>query len=255
MVNNISKFDKEIIQKELISQSLSKIFLLSGLNKKEINLISKISKIIRPKKKEVIFYEGDSYKGFYCIDEGIVKIFRLTKEGKERIIHILHSNETFAEVPLLENYNKIISGEAKYPANAMNIFEGTRLIYIPAKEFIEILKMNPEICFGLFTVLSRKLRMMQEQIVNVKSRDITGRLVNYLISEFETNKSVEVVKNRKDSLNTFRLSISKIDLASYLGGTLETISRTFKKLQTQKLIGIKGKNITILDYKTLRKLI
>lgn len=255
MVTNITKFDKEIIKREIISQSLSKIFLLSGLSKKEISLIASISKIIKPRKKEIIFSEGDSYKGFYCIDEGIVKIFKLTKEGKERIIHILHSNETFAEVPLLENYNKIKSSEAKYPANAMNICEGSRIIFVPVKEFIEILKGNPEICFGLFMVLSRKLRMMQEQIVNVKSRDVMGRLVNYIISEFETKRAIDKCENKKTLSDTFQLSVTKIDLASYLGATLETVSRTFKKLQIQKLIKIKGKYITVLDYNNLRKLV
>ncbi|MCX7833734.1 MAG: Crp/Fnr family transcriptional regulator [Ignavibacteria bacterium] len=254
MVAVIPKSDREIIQRELIAQSLSKIFLLSGLNKKQITQIASISKILKPKKKETIFQEGDEYKGFYCIAEGIIKIFRLTKEGKERIIHILHSNETFAEVPLLENYNKIMNNEAKYPANAMNICEGTRLIFIPAKEFIEVLRMYPEMCFGLFTVLSKKLRMMQEQIVNVKSRDVTGRLVNYLLSEYETKKAIEGCKNIKHS-NTFQLSVSKIDLASYIGATLETLSRTFKKLQNEKLIKIWGKNITIIDYNGLKKLI
>lgn len=254
MVTIISKYDKEILQREVISQLLSKIFLLSGLNKKEINLIAAVSKINKPKKKEIIFHEGDPYKGFYCIDEGIVKIFRITKEGKERIIHILHSNETFAEVPLLESYNKIITGNAKYPANAVNICEGTRLIFIPAKEFINIVKMNPDICFGMFTILSKKLRMMQEQIVNVKSRDVTGRLANYLLSEYQTKSAIKECATGKQAA-TFQLSISKIDLASYLGATLETLSRTFKKLQSQKLIKISGKNITILDYRGLRNLI
>jgi len=255
MMKSINVLDKGIIRREVIAQALVKSFLLAGLDKKSLNLIASFSEIRKLKKKDILFYEGDVYKGFYYIVEGIIKIYRVSKEGKERIIHILHSNETFAEVPLLENYNKIIRGEAKYPATAMNICNGTRVIFIPAIEFIELLKVNPNLCFGLFSVLSKKLRMMQEQIVNVKSRDVTERLVNYIISEFETKKAIEKSENKKTLGQTFQMSISKLDLASYLGATLETVSRTFKKLQTQNLIKIKGKDITLINYNYLKKLV
>jgi CRP-like cAMP-binding protein len=49
------------------------------------------------------------------------------------------------------------------------------------------------------------------------------------------------------------LKISKYDLASFLGTIIETLSRTFKKLQDENIIQVHGKRIKIIDFKKLRK--
>jgi CRP-like cAMP-binding protein len=91
--------------------------------------------------------------------------------------------------------------------------------------------------------------------MTVKSLNVTRRLVNYIITEFEEGKSIWTKDSEKNTSNSFTLNIAKIDLASYLGATLETISRTFKKLQDKKLIKLKGRNITILNLNGLKKLL
>jgi len=62
-------------------------------------------------------------------------------------------------------------------------------------------------------------------------------------------KTKKIILKKSDSIE---LSISKYDLASHLGTILETLSRTFKKLQDEKIIEVHGKKIAILDIKKLK---
>jgi len=247
--------NRNLVIREVIIQQLKKLPLFSKVSVKELEEVASIAIVKKYRKGEIIFLESDNYSGFYCVIEGIVKVYRTTSEGKERIIHLLYNNDTFGEVPVFENYGKIITEQAKYPANAMNLCEGSRIFLIPAKPFYELMKVHHGLCIGMLSGLSKKLRMMQGQIMNVKSNDVTKRLVNYLLSEYFSRNSISLLTENEKIIDTFNLSISKIDLSSYLGATLETISRTFKKLQSENYIDLKGKSITIKNVNGLKKLL
>lgn len=247
--------DKEFLKREYIIQNIKKVSFFSELSAKELEMIAAISSIKITKKGEVIFSEGDIYTGFYCVAEGTVKIYRLNKEQRESIIHIVYSHDTFAELPLFDSPVKVHSNQAQFPASAMSLAEITKIIFIPAKEFTDLMRENYIICLGMLSGLSRKLKMLQTQVMNVKSLDVTKRLVNYILTEFEAGKSIWRKDAGKNSSDTITLNIAKIDLASYLGATLETISRTFKKLQDDKLLKIKGRNITIVNLSALKKML
>ena len=49
----------------------------------------------------------------------------------------------------------------------------------------------------------------------------------------------------------FRLSMSRVDISNYLGLAVETVSRVFTRFQKNELIATQGKEITLLDAKTL----
>ncbi|MBN1632848.1 MAG: Crp/Fnr family transcriptional regulator [Ignavibacteria bacterium] len=255
MKNGFNNTDRSVVLKEIILQQLKTFSLFSKVSDKELAKVVTISTVKKLKKSEIIFLEKDEYTGFYCIIEGIVKIYRVTREGKERIIHLMYNNNTFGEVPVFENYEKILKNNAKYPASAMSLCEGTRIIHIPAKPFFELMKNHYGLCMGMLSGLSAKLRIMQTQVVDVKSQDVTRRLINYILSEYNSRLSIKSRQTEIFSYNTFALSISKIDLSSYLGATLETVSRIFRRLQSENYITIKGKNITVNNYEGLKKLL
>ena len=76
------------------------------------------------------------------------------------------------------------------------------------------------------------------------------------LKEAELNKeNIEKKKGIKlKKINSIELSISKNDLSSHLGTILETLSRTFKKLQDEKIIEVDSKKITILDFQKLKEI-
>lgn len=234
------------------SNDIGKIFLFSGLNVKELQIIRSFSCIKTYSKGEIIFFDTEPYKGFYGILEGLVKLYKISTEGREHILHIMYAESTFGEVPMFERFLENNTTNLSYPANAMAIEDDTVVIKIPEKPFLELIKRNPDICLKMLASFARRLRFLNNHIESVTLDDVSKRLSKYLLAEVNkgNTRKYEIRKT-----NQIELDISKYDLASHLGTITETLSRALKKLQTENMIEVNGKIITIKDLPALKNYI
>jgi len=211
-----------------ISDIISAVPLFEGLPGEQINEIKKITVNRHYGKGETIFSEGDPGNGFYVVAEGLVKIYKVSSEGKEQILHIFGTGEPFGEVP-------VFTGQP-FPANAETIAK-SRILFFPRADFVELITGNPSLALNMLAVLSMRLRQFTVQIENLSLKEVPGRLASYLIYLAEE-------QGKEDSV---RLSISKNQLASLLGTIPETLSRIFSKMTDMKLIEVDGRDIKLLD--------
>jgi CRP/FNR family transcriptional regulator len=224
-----------IIEKE----TLRDLPLFSELEIKELRQITAISSIQRFKKNDIIFLEGAEYRGFYIVLKGTVKVFKVSSEGKESILHLIKSPQAFADVPLFEG--------GDYPANAQAL-EDCALLFIPKRGFVELLQKSPTISLKMLAGFAKRLKLISKRFEDLSLKEVTNRLARYLVEELErsgTTKLPEPFVN---------LSISKATLAAYLGTITETLSRTFKKLQDENIIRVHGKTIFVENYVRLKYL-
>ncbi len=189
--------------------------------------IKNITKFEEIESKDILFTEGERAEYFYYIREGNIKLSKLSYQGKETVIRIVHSNEIFAEATLY--------GKSLYPVNAAAINK-TYLLAISIKGFQELCAKNNDFVLKLFITMSHQLRYLVDMINDLSSKDTTNRLLKYLYS----------LKEKKGT-NIIKLPIAKRDLAMLLGAAPETISRLFTKLQNDGLIKINGREIEILE--------
>jgi CRP/FNR family transcriptional regulator len=244
---------------KLENKDLKNIFLFSELSEEELNEIRSFSHLKKFDKGEILFFDSEPYSGFYCTLDGAVKLYKISSEGKEHILHIIYPYNTFAEVPIFENYGEVVKNNATYPLNAMAIEDNTVVIIIPARPLLNFLENNPKLYLKMLSTLSKRLRFLNNHIENLTLLDVKKRLSKYLLEklkEAELNKeNIEKKKGIKlKKINSIELSISKNDLSSHLGTILETLSRTFKKLQDEKIIEVDSKKITILDFQKLKEI-
>ncbi|MBK8983499.1 MAG: Crp/Fnr family transcriptional regulator [Ignavibacteria bacterium] len=223
---------------------LKKVNLFSDLNDDELEKIYSHSTIKKFNKGEMIFFETEPYNGFYIVIDGSVKIFKISEDGREHVIHFVYPTNTFAEAPLFEQYEKIKNEEFTYPANSMALEDNTKLILIRSDVFYGIIEMNKSICLKMLSGLSRKLRHLNSHIENI-SQGVPKRLSLFLLEELK--------KSEKKEKDIIELKFSKHDLASYLGTIDETLSRCLKKLQESNVISVKGRSIHILNKSALLK--
>ena len=101
------------------------------------------------RKGETIFSEGEDGNGFYVVITGRVKIFKLSSEGKEQILHFFGPGEPFGEVPVFTGQH--------FPANA-EAMEESRVFFFPRKSFVDLIKRNPSLALNMLAVLSKRLR-------------------------------------------------------------------------------------------------
>lgn len=224
---------------------LKNVHLFSDLNEEELEKIYSRSDIKIFEKGEMIFFDTEPYQGFYIVIEGSVKIFKISKDGRELIIHFVYPFNTFAEVPLLEQFEKVRKDEFSYPANAMSLEKNTKLVLIRANTFYSLVEKNKIMCLKMMSGLAKRLRHLNGYIESI-TLDVPKRLAKFILAE--QNKILS------DNKNHIELNISKHDLAAYLGTIDETLSRALKKLQDDNLIEVDGKDIKIKDKAALMKI-
>lgn len=207
---------------------IAEIPIFSGLPEDQISAIKQIAVEKHINKGEIVFSEGEEGRGFYVIAEGRIKIFKVSTEGKEQILHIFGAGQPFGEVP-------VFAGQ-KFPANAQAI-DKTRALFLPRAAIVDLIAANPSLALNMLAVMSKKLRQFTVQIENLSLKEMPARLASYLIFLAEEQDANEFVT----------LKISKGQLASILGTIPETLSRIFAKLSGRNLIRVDGKKITLLD--------
>ena len=209
--------------------------LFEGLPDEHLDKIARITASRSYNKGELIFTEGDKGDGFYIVAEGKVKIFKMSSEGKEQILHIFGPGEPFGEVP-------VFSGKS-FPASAQALSK-SRLLFFPRNAFMELVMEDPSLSLNMMAVLAMRLRQFAMQIENLSLKEVPGRLAAYLV----------FLSQEQNNPDTVTLTISKGQLASLLGTIPETLSRIFAKMTGQGLIKVDGKTIGLTDRPQLEDL-
>jgi len=209
-------------------QHLSHLDLFKGLTVEQLDAIARIVSDKEYKKGQIIFSEGDDGDGFYLVITGRVKVYKLSPEGKEQIMHIFGPGKPFAEVPVF--------GGSRYPANA-EAMDHCKLFLFPKKAFISLIQENPSLAMNMLASLSQRLKQFSNLIETLSLKEVPGRLASYLL----------YLSDKNGSIDEFKLDIAKSQLASLLGTIPETLSRIFAKMDSKELVRVNGPQIEILD--------
>ncbi len=218
-------------------QILDQTPLFSGLSEDELRQVRSIIVDKFYSKGKTVFTEGDEATGFYIVAAGKVKIFKLSLEGKEKILHIYGPGHPFGEVPVFAG--------SRFPANAETLLK-SHLFFLPRKRFIDLIGTNPSLAINMLGVMSMRLREFAFQIESLSLKEVPGRLAGYLLYLYKDQNPTHPVPG-----NRVTLTISKGQLASLLGTIPETLSRIFAKMSQQNLISVKGKEIDLNDMEGL----
>lgn len=220
-------------------ETLRNIPLFSELSIEQLRKISSFSKLKSFNKHDRIFNEDDFYLGFYILLKGSVKVFKITRQGKESVVHLVRPLTVFADIPLFEGGNYPVSAEA---------IEESLALFIPKEKFLELIYKDPEISLKMLAGFAKRLKSLINQLDDISSKEVSNRLAKYLIKEIKS------AGNEKLPEPFVKLTIPKFTIASFLGTITETLSRSFKKLQDEKIIRVNGKKIFVNDMKRLKDL-
>jgi len=222
-----------------IEAGLKRCPLFSGLEDREISELKAISTSKRYPKGALIFSEDEEAKGFFVVISGKVKVYKLSLEGKEQILHIISPGETFAEAALFAG--------STYPAFAESLAQ-TQVLYFSKQGFLNLIRENPQISLNMIASLSHWLRKFVSLVEELSLKDVSTRLSKYLM-----DLSAKSGRSSERGIE-FELDISKSQLASQLGTISETLSRALKKLKDRGIIKVEGKKITILQKEALEEI-
>lgn len=187
------------------------------------------------KRGRTIFSEGAEATGFYVVTSGLVKIFKLSPDGKEQILHIFGPGEPFGEVPVFEG--------RRFPAHALAL-EESRLLFFPRRAFVDLIKANPSLALNMLGMLSRRLRRFTALVDDLSLKEVPGRLAAHIL----------YLSDRQAGTDDLTLEVPKAQMAALLGTIPETLSRILTRMSKQGLITSDGPSIKILDREGLAEL-
>jgi CRP/FNR family transcriptional regulator len=213
--------------------------LFAGLKEEDLKRMRAIASLKQVARKEILFSDGEAAKGFYVILSGKVKLYKVSPEGKEQILHVVSAPDAFAEAALFL--------EGSYPAFAEALTD-CQLLFFPKRDFLQFIEKNPQLSINMIVTLSHYLKRFASLIEELSLKEVSSRIAKYLV-----DLSLKLSKEGK-SAREVELDLSKTQLALKLGTISETLSRTLAKMKTKGIIDVKKNKIIILNREALEEL-
>jgi CRP-like cAMP-binding protein len=189
------------------------------------------SSIMRYKRGESIFYEGELSPGLFCIISGKVKVYKEGVGGREQILKLLKERSFLG-------YHALFN-EAPWPVSASAI-DDTSICLFERKAFIKLLKRNGELATHLLKMVADEVCFSERRTVSLTQKHIRGRIAESLlvlrdIYGFETDG------------RTLGVSLSREEIANLSNMTTSNAIRTLSTIASEGIIELKGRKISIIN--------
>lgn len=204
---------------------ISLVPIFNFLSNEEMAEIQKIVKKKTYVKGEMIFLAGEENNNLYVVHQGLAKITKYSNDGKEQVLRILRPGDFLGEHNLFSNKSLDINAQAVHNSK-LCVIEGIKLK--------ELILKYPEIAFKILEEISYRLAKAEELLKNIAIESAEKRVIDLLISLCDEN-------------NVVTLDMKKKDIASMLGMSAETLSRTLSNLEKNNIIRQSKNKIIILD--------
>ena len=221
------------IKKESCLNCTIKSSVVSILNREELADLEKGCLQTEFQKGELIFKEGSPANHIVYIRDGFVKLSKKGLGGKDYILSISKKGGYLG----INNLNKKTK---QYYISATSLTL-TKVCFIDIVKFSMLLKKNCDFASEVISYIFDDEMNYYDRLVNNVQQQVPGRLANTLFYfRYEVYNS-----------NPFQLNITKVELASLIGTSRESVTRLLKEFQDEKIIKMEKSVIHILDEKKL----
>ncbi|HEY9050087.1 MAG TPA: fumarate/nitrate reduction transcriptional regulator Fnr [Gammaproteobacteria bacterium] len=221
------------------SCKLHDLCLPLGLDLGDIDKLDSIIKRRKPLQKgEYLFHNGDNFHSIYAVRSGSIKTYSESEQGDEQITGLYLPGELLGLDAIHNN---------QHPCSAIAL-ETTSLCEIPFDILEDLSEEVHGLHHQLFRIMSKEIASDQTLLMLMAQKNAEERLAAFLV-----NLSSRL-KQRSFSETEFYLSMSRKDIGNYLGLTIETISRTFSRFQSEGLLETQRKYVKILKLEELKAL-
>ena len=217
-------------------QLLKRVPVFSGLSDSEFAFLT--ARLLQHKfdAGEFIFSEGEPCAGLYVIEQGNVRIFKSSIGGREQVLAIDGPGSSIAELPVFDG--------GSYPASAQAITD-CRLLFFSKQDFHTLCLQHPEVALKVLRVIGGRLRRLVGIIEELSFTTVRHRLIALLVRQGKAEG-----RQQGDAV-TVELPANNSELAAQIGTVRELVSRNLSRLQSDGLIQIDNRALTI---PSLRKL-
>jgi CRP/FNR family transcriptional regulator, cyclic AMP receptor protein len=211
--------------------------LFAPLSEGELNAIAERTALKSYSPGELVFSEGDACKGLFVVASGRVRIFKISRNGREQVLAIEGPGRPVAELPVFDG--------GSYPASSVAV-ESSELLFLSRADIRAVCLEHPEVSLKLLQVIGTRLRRLVGIIEELSFTSLRQRLISWLLK-----RAKEEGKIGPQGAVVFQTGVTHQEIAAQIGTVRELVSRNMARLQAQSLVQVNGQEITIPDQAAL----
>lgn len=175
---------------------------------------------------DVLYHQGDPCEGIFCIREGLVGERRLDPNGDSVLIRLNHPGTTIG-------YQELLTKTAY--RNSAEILQESHVCFLGRSVVSELLRNNPSLGERFLRRSFRDMEQTEDKYVEAMTMNVRARFLHALLVFYEQYGRFDEAQG-----HLFEIPIARHDLAALVGTAPETISRTIRELQDEKLVHFDG---------------
>lgn len=219
--------------------SLQQLCLPAGIGPKALEQLDSIVRRRRPiTRGESLFRVGDPLQAVYVARDGAFKTVSVSEDGEERIVGFHLPGELIGLDAL---------GAERHRCEAIALTTAN-VCEVPFDQLTEVASQVPGLQHQLLRVIGQSVGRDQDHFDILVRRQATERIAVFLHGLAERFRTIG------ESATSFRLPMSREEIARFLGLALETVSRGFTRLQEDGVIAVQGRRVEILRSDALERL-
>lgn len=233
---------KQMKQQDIHIPLCDKCSLESGsifkhLTPEEMEILNFEKDFRQYKRGDILYQEGNRISGFFCINSGIIKVFKTGFDGKEQIIRFAKPGDIIA-------YRSVLSNELA--CTSAKVIEDCHVCFIPSEILIQFIKSNSTFSLELLKLACHELGEANSFITDIAQKTVRERLAEILL--------LLVHEFGLDDEQYLNISLTREELANIVGTATESVIRLLSEFKSDKLVELNGRKIRILNKKGLEKI-
>lgn len=208
----------------------------------EASAILRLDEIVKQgpalSKGDYLYQQDEEFKAIYAIRAGSFKTIKTGRDGTEQVTGLYLPGEIMGMDGISTNH---------HGSSAIALETGS-FCEIPFQLLEELSAKTSSLQSRFFRLMSQEIVKDQQMLTLISSNTADERVAAFLLSISNRNHG------RKLSPTHFRLPMTRADIGSYLGVTLETVSRVFSRLQKLAIVKVDNREIEVIDMAALKKI-
>lgn len=236
MTSAVSAFERTSL--DIARRSFAQCTLFRGLSAEEKETLLARARVRRFEAGEIIFLMGSSGNSMMAVLGGDVRISVPSPDGREIVLAILHENEYFGEIAMLDGKERTADARA---------MTSCTLAILERRDVLALFERNPGGWARMVEVLCERLRATDQHVAEIALLKLPIRLAKALLRTIKAKGA-----DRPAGGNA--VPLSQRELGALVGAARESVNRCLREWQRSGVVRVDGNIITILDRATLEDL-
>ena len=211
---------------------------LAGISEPETERVLSRSSSRTGARGETIFGPSSTPQSVYLLEQGLVRVFRLSSRGAQVTLGYVRPGEVFGELEVISDHARESFAQAISPSLVWRI---------PLPEVRRLIEAVPSIALRIAEQMEKRFRRVESRVEGLALRDLRSRVCLMLL------ELAEDFGREADGEVLIDLPLSQHDLATLVGASRQSVNECLRELRAARQIATRKRRFALLDPAELRR--